>query len=199
MNINNQDILSGEILLCSKAANAIIKISDYDLKSLPYNQLISIIGFKDKEAIGGMLHLTNYRLIFKSHIFNRVKGKFSIFLPTIKNLHDTSQFITKKIQVITQIEVYEFVVWDVPALIQSISYATSSLTDKQKMNIKGFIINESDKIGEGLQFSKVMEKIALNITDIIGPVSEIAQEPLSLSSILNILELWTILEKKRDE
>ncbi|MHC5825823.1 MAG: GRAM domain-containing protein, partial [Nostoc sp.] len=163
------------------------------------NQLISIIGFKDKEAIGGMLHLTNYRLIFKSHIFNRVKGKFSIFLPTIKNIHDTSQFLTKKIEVITQIQVYEFVVWDVPALIQYINFAISSLTDKQKMNIKGFIINESDKIGDGLQFSKVMDKIALNITDIVGPVSEIAQEPLSLSSILNIIELWTMLEKKGDE
>ncbi|MEH2070798.1 MAG: hypothetical protein V7K47_21995 [Nostoc sp.] len=138
-------------------------------------------------------------MIFQSHIFNRVKGKFSIFLPTIKNLHDTSQFLTKKIEVITQIQVYEFVVWHVLALIQSINFATSSLTDKQKMNIKGFIINESDKIREGLQFSKVMDKIALNIIDIVGPVSEITQEPLSLSSILNILELWTILEKKRDE
>lgn len=199
MNINNQDILNGEILLCSKAANAIIKISDYDLKSLPYNQLISITGFKGKEAIGGILHLTNYRLIFKSHIFNRVKGKFSIFLPTIKNLHDRSQFLTKKIEVITQIQIYEFVVWDIPALIQSINFAKSSLTDKQKINIKEFIINESDKIGDGLQFSKVMDKIALNITDIVSPVSEIAQEPLSLSSILNILELWTILEKEGDE
>ncbi|BAY67169.1 hypothetical protein NIES22_73320 (plasmid) [Calothrix brevissima NIES-22] len=199
MNIDHQDLLNDETLLLSKAANAVIKINTHELKHLPYDQLMSLVDFKNKEAIGGMLYLTNYRLLFKSHTFNRVTGKFSIFLPTVQSVRDTSQLLTKKIEVATQTQTLEFVVWGIPSLIQAIKSAADALTEQQKANIKKCMMTDYAKIGDGLNSSKIMNKIALNMIDVINPLIEIIQDPINLSSVLNLLELWEILGKEEDK
>ncbi|MFB8790079.1 MAG: hypothetical protein U7123_14775 [Potamolinea sp.] len=198
MDINQQDLLNGESLLLSKAANAVIRISDYGLKRLPYDQLMSVVGFKGQEAIGGKLHVTNYRLVFKSHPLNRVTGKFSIFIPTIHSVRDASLMLTKKIEITTQTETLEFVVWGIPSLLQVINSSASALTDEQKTNIRQYAMTNYEKIGDGLTLSKVMNKIGLN-PNMVNQVLEIAQDPISLSSVLNLLELLEMFAKEEDE
>jgi hypothetical protein len=55
-----------------------------------------------------------------------------------------------------------------------------------------------EKIGDGLTLSKIMNKIGLN-PELLNQVLEIAQDPISLSSILNLFELLEIFSKEEDE
>jgi len=89
MDLENLDLLPDEDILISKAANAC---------------------FSKIEYIGGKLYLTNYRLIFKSHKFNRLRGKFSIFLSTIEGMRDDSFLCIKKLSVVTKLKKFEFIV-----------------------------------------------------------------------------------------
>ena len=100
------DLLPGETLVLSKPANLFVKPSEYGLASF-FSGLKGVI---DIEAIGGQVHLTNYRLVFKSHEINRLKGKVSIFLPTIKSLQDLSGLMVKKVSIATELTEYEFVI-----------------------------------------------------------------------------------------
>ena len=97
------------------------------------------IGNKDYAYHKYKLYLTNYRLIFKSHAMNRVTGKFSIFLPTIKSVSDTSQFFTKRIKVATYTQDFEFILWGIPPFIQAINSALSFLTEQQKIELKQYV------------------------------------------------------------
>lgn len=195
MDIDRRIFLDGEKLLLSKASNAVVKISDYGLNRLQYDQMMSVMGFNGKEAIGGKLHLTNYRLIFKSHPLNRVTGKFSIFFPTIISVLDTSQFLTKKIEVATHTQNFEFILWGIPSFIQAINSASNGLTETQKTDIKNYVKKDYEKVGDGLKISKVMDKIALKMPDTVNQVLEIAQDPISLTGILNVLELLEMIMK----
>jgi hypothetical protein len=96
MDIRSEDLLPVEKLVLSKFANAIIKIEEHGLSQFFVDDLLGLVGMQGKEAIGGKLHLTNYRLVFKAHFLNRVSGKFSIALPTIQSIKDTSRFRTKR-------------------------------------------------------------------------------------------------------
>lgn len=109
--VDQSELLRGEKFILSRNANVIIKRSDYNLgEIIPGTDfLLGVFGKKGMEGIGGRLHLTNYRLIFKSHSINRVTGKFSIFLSAIKDVKDTSVFLSKKIAVSTQTQIFEFV------------------------------------------------------------------------------------------
>jgi hypothetical protein len=188
MNIEQVELLSGETLLLSKAANAIIHLNNYGLERLQYDQLMALAGFEGKEAIGGKLHLTSYRLIFKSHFANRIKGTFSIFLPTIEELQDSSGFITKKLTIRTQTQNLEFVVWGVPALITAIQSSAVKLTPEQKKQLRVFVRSNPDKFVEGLAVSPAIDRLVRNAPDVAEKILEIAQDPISISGILNIIE-----------
>jgi hypothetical protein len=207
MDIQQSDLFDGERVLLSKAANSIIKINDYGLKRLPFDQLMPLVGFQGKEAIGGKLHLTNYRIIFKSHSINRLRGKsinrlrgkFSVFLPTIQDIRDTSQFISKKMAVITQTQTFEFVIWGIPALMKEINSAVQLLTPEQNDLIKSIAIADYKKLGEGLELSELLDKIVRNGPDVADKILGIAQNPISLAGALNLLELLRLAtEEKAD-
>ncbi|MEL6988661.1 MAG: hypothetical protein AAGK97_12630, partial [Bacteroidota bacterium] len=100
----------------------------FGLKKFPYDQLLWTVGMKNKEAIGSRIYLTNYRIIFKSHQFNRLKGRLSIFLPTINELRDSSFFITKKLSVGTTSSTIEFILEDVPHFIKTVKQQKVALT-----------------------------------------------------------------------
>lgn len=199
MDIKQTDLFEGERVLLSKGANAVIKINDYGLKRLPFDQLMPLVGFKGKEAIGGKLHVTNYRLIFKSHSINRLKGTFSIFLSTIQDVRDTSQFIAKKMAVATQTQTFEFVIWGIPALMTEINNARDRLTDEQKDSIKSIAIADHVKVGEGLELFEIIDKIVRNGPGIPETLLGMAQNPISLASALNMLELLKLTTEKKAE
>ncbi len=197
MEITKDDLFIGEKVLISKNANSVIKLNDFGLKGLSNSieKAMTIIGFAGKEAIGGQLHLTNYRLIFKSHPANRVKGKFSIFLNTIKSVKDTSILISKKIEVLTISQKYEFVIWGVPNFINELESAKQTL-DKDKLKyITEMITKDYKKIGQGFEHFKELD-ILLRA---MPKITEVIQDPLSLSSIVNVYEIFEIIKKDRVE
>ncbi|OOG91730.1 hypothetical protein [Bacillus pseudomycoides] len=87
MQLEQQDLFKGERVVMERKANAIIDFKDFGMKKIKYSP------FRKHEAIGGKLYVTNYRLIFKSHPINRVRGMYSILLPTIQFVKDDSVLV----------------------------------------------------------------------------------------------------------
>jgi hypothetical protein len=192
MNITQDDLLADESLLESKAANAVIKIDEHGLSRFAFDQLMWTVGMKGKEAIGGRLHLTNYRLVFKSHMLNRVCGKFSIFLPTIRELRDASKFVVKKLEVGTENQRFEFVVWGIPAFINQIQRAQDAITPDQLHDLRTAAAQDFKKCGEGLKVFAALEAVNIGLLTArtILDVVKLASNPLEAASILNLLELF---------
>ncbi len=117
------DLLPGETLLHSTACNLLVKPQDFGLRNFALGDLLFLAGMKDKEAIGGMLHVTDLRLLFKSHRFNRLHGAISIFLPSIAKVEDTSRWPWQAIRVTTQLAQVGLVTRGVPALLRCIERA----------------------------------------------------------------------------
>lgn len=117
-----------QLILC-KNANFLIKRSDYNLDQLTRGAdiLLRPFGMQGTEAIGGKLYLTNYRILFASHAFNRVTGIFSIYLSTLTDVRNTSILFVQKLTVSTSTQSFEFVVWNVPYLIAAILSVRGSL------------------------------------------------------------------------
>lgn len=138
------DLLPTEDVIIAKPANYIIRLKDYRLSTIWLRALMPLIGVGGKEAIGGTLYLTNYRLIFDAHALNRVKGTFSIFLPTIRQHQNASGLIIRKIRVATGRQSFEFVVWGVPALLVAIRQAQSVLDDSQQQNLRQLVVANLD-------------------------------------------------------
>lgn len=127
--VNQNALLEGELLILYKNANFLIKRSDYNLDQLTRGAdvLLRPFGMQGTEAIGGKLYLTNYRLLFTSHAFNRVTGTFSIYLSTITDVKNTSILLARKFMVSTTAQSFEFVTWNIPHLISVILSARDNL------------------------------------------------------------------------
>ena len=151
MKLETSDLLPGESSILSIASNAVVKLSDHGLSQFAFDQYMWAVGMKNKESIGGNLHLTSYRLLFKSHGINRLTGKFSIFLPTIKAIKDTSFFITKKVTISTQLTNFDFVVWGIPAFIKATQEAMSQLKPEELEKLQRIALEQYEKCSEGLK------------------------------------------------
>ena len=127
--IDQSALVEDEQLILHKNANFLIKRSDYSLDQLTRGAdiLLRPLGMQGMEAIGGKLYLTNYRLIFTSHAFNRVTGTFSIYLSTITDVKNTSVLFARKFTVSTSNQSFEFIAWNIPYLIIVILAARESL------------------------------------------------------------------------
>lgn len=144
MELTNHDLLPDEHILFSKRANAVVK-----------RGIGGIMG----EAIGGELYLTNYRLIFKSHIFNRLRGKFSIFLPTITEMRDSSSILAKKVTIVTKIIEFEFVIWKIHIFIKSVESAKTELKEDDILKIRQYAAQYYERCDEGLEIFGGLEVI----------------------------------------
>ncbi len=114
---------------------------------------MGLVGMRGKEAIGGRLHLTNYRLVFRSHRFNRVRGTFSVFLPCVEELRDTSFAVTRQVTVSTALQDLTFVVWGVPELIDTIDECRAEFEDNDAYiaDLAALVTAEPWKTGHGLR------------------------------------------------
>ena len=192
MEITQADLLSDEKITLSKNANVVIKLTDYGLSKFAFDKYMWAVGMKGKESIGGMIHLTNYRLIFKSHNINRLKGKFSIFLHTINTIRDTSFLITKKVSVGTKLSEFSFVIWGIPAFIKEVESARNKLTENDLMRLQNEILTNYEKCGEGLVIFGGLEK--LNKIFLAGgkaqQLFELATNPLEAMGAMALEELF---------
>ena len=190
MELEAVELLDGEQIVLSKAANAVIKLSDYGLQHLPYDQLTNLIGFKGKEAIGGKLHLTTFRLVFKSHPVNRVQGKFSVFLPAITGFRNTSpNFMMKRLEVRTELQVFEFVVWGVDDFIRAATDRQHALTRQQKAALRKAVLAKPAQFISDTRVSQTVNNLAMRLPEIAKKAAEIASNPLDLSAAINVLEI----------
>ncbi|KAF2277931.1 uncharacterized protein EI97DRAFT_278736 [Westerdykella ornata] len=194
MDVRSEDLLPGEKVLITKSANALVKITEYGLSRFFADDLLRLMGMKKIEGIGGKLYLTNYRLLFKSHAFNRLTGKFSVALPTIKSVKDTSRFVMKRIDVVTDTETFQFVVWGIPELISAIDRARAALTDVEIEQLRTSAAENYRRFGDGLKVANAIETMnrALLVARKSGTLAKIAagaSNPFELSGIMNLLEL----------
>lgn len=127
MGIDQTALLPGEAVLLTKKANAVLTPADYGMDPIANGRWMKAVGMSGKEAIGGHLHVTNYRLLFRAHALNRFHGTFSIFLPTIREVLNTSSGVTRRIEIVTGKQRCTYVVWGVPAVIAAIERARSAL------------------------------------------------------------------------
>jgi hypothetical protein len=160
------DLLPGEQVLESKAANAVVKLSEFGLSRFAFDKYMWVAGMKEKEAIGGHLTLTSYRLVFQAHALNRLRGRYSIFLPAIVSVRDASFLWTRKIAVATQLTEFQFVLWGIPRFLQRLEEARSRLTPEAVRYLQGIAVEHYERWGEGLQAFGGAEK--LNRTVLAG-------------------------------
>ena len=192
MNISDGELMVNEQLLLSKAANAVIRLSEYGLSEFAASDLMWTVGMKGKEAIGGKLHVTNYRVIFKSHSFNRARGQFSIFLPTIRDIRDSSFFVSRKVTIGTKLAAFEFVVWGVRAVIEQVEAARNALDPQtieliQQAALKYAQQEENDlKVFRGLENLNRLLLESKKAFDVV----DAAQNPLEAARMLALDELF---------
>ncbi|WP_415949400.1 hypothetical protein [Streptomyces sp. KLOTTS4A1] len=150
MALSSNDLLPGEAVEFAKKANSVVKVAEAGLTRFSRDQLTWMVRMQGSEAIGGQLHVTNYRLVFCSHFANRVIGRFSIFLPVISGVRDTSWGIKRQIEVSTGTHRFTFVVWGIPALMAAIEGLRRHWHPEQAAWLAETATAEYAKLGEGL-------------------------------------------------
>lgn len=110
------DLLPGERLIDSRLANLVVDPRSFGLRPFALGDLMFLAGMKDREVIGGALHLTNLRLLFKAHRFNRLRGAVSLFLPSLQSTEARSRWPFRRLRVSTRLADVEFVLRDVAGL-----------------------------------------------------------------------------------
>jgi hypothetical protein len=153
------DLLPGEQVLESKASNAVVTLSDHGLSRFAFDKYMWVAGMKEKEAIGGHLFLTSYRLVFQAHALNRLRGRYSIFLPAILSLRDASFLWTRKIAVATRSTEFQFVLWGIARFLRRVEEARSRLTPDAVRYLQGVAVEHFDRWGEGLQVVAGAEQV----------------------------------------
>jgi hypothetical protein len=181
------ELLPGERRILAKAANAVIRLDEYQLSRLPNDQLMGMIGFAGQEAVGGKVHLTNFRILFESHRVNRVTGAFSVFLPTIREMNDRSRLLVKRLEVVTRLQRFDFVMWGVPAFVEAVRTQSAALTASERGQL-GEMATQTDARFGGLERNPTFLKDAAGFA---FALVKVAQDPLELSNLLNVAELLT--------
>lgn len=152
-------LLEGETVLHRDPANWIIRPKDFKMKNIAFDSLMWVVGMKDKEGVGGVLYVTNYRLIFQSHQINRIRGTVSIFFPTISAIDDGSTFLSKKIFVQTQTVRTEFVVSDFDKVVFNFNRAKNALTKGELVKLQLKIKAHPEKCGNQLNTWKTLNRL----------------------------------------
>ena len=134
------ELIPNEVVLHRKGSNFIVKLDEVDLPRFCADQLMWTIGMAGKEAIGGHLYITNYRLLFIAHKFNRLTGQFSIPLFRINDAYKKTKFPMFKLLVETDMANFEFVIWNANKAVEIIrsnqTNAPENLEEILKENLR---------------------------------------------------------------
>jgi hypothetical protein len=200
MGLREEDLLPGEEVVLGKSANAMIRVSEFGLSRFAFDRVMVAMGLGDAEAIGGRLYVTDCRVVFKSHAANRARGAFSIFLPTVRDLHDTSAGIKRQLEVSSATQRFTFVIWGIPKVIAAIEDARARLDPAAVSRLAELATAHSAQLGEGLQTAAGLETVNRLLTGFTHPDTgaapaepgALAQAGLSgagMSTALNLAEL----------
>ena len=164
MALGEQDLLADEAVRTSKGANAVISVDEAGLSRFAFDHLMGTVGMAGHEAIGGRLHLTNYRLVFNAHAANRLRGRISILLPTIQDVRNTSRGVKRQIEVVTGTQRFTFVLWGVPAFIAAVDSARGLLGDDDVRQLTAAATAQSSKLGLGLKVARGIETLNARVS-----------------------------------
>jgi hypothetical protein len=167
--ITEDDLFPGEQILWFEPASLVVRPEDFGLKDFAFNQFLWVVGMKKKEVIGGRIYLTNFRIIFKSHRINRLKGMISVFLPAIIDYKNTSFFITQKITIKTFVSKIDFVAGGVDKLVALIKKQKNQLNDSDIQDLNKLVSAFPSKCSQGLIASNTINII--NNTFLFGQQS----------------------------
>jgi hypothetical protein len=140
------DLFSGERLLRSFGANALLPLypgkgAGAD-KDKPY-----VLGASAPRTVLGMLHLTNYRLVFKA--LDRNDGSFSVFLPAIAEAKNMSFFFVRKFRItMTDGTSIDFIRWRVAPFLAALNPARRAAADLDWHSIGQEIQHQAYKTGD---------------------------------------------------
>jgi hypothetical protein len=199
MGLDKTDLLPDETVLLSKKANAIIKPDEHGLSRFAFDHLTGAVGMAGMEAIGGNLHLTSYRLLFKAHAVNRLRGTFSIFLPTIQQVRNASSGIARKVEVVTGTQRCTYVVWGVPSVIAAVDRARIALDPAAVARLAELAVEHPQALGEGLEVAGGIEAVNRMLTPVTHPFSAAQLDglaPLGKSTALNLTELLSLRQDR---
>jgi hypothetical protein len=151
-------LFPGEHVVLQKNANAVIDVRESGLTQFAFDDLLWLIGMDGKEAIGGRCFLTNYRLVFKSHALNRLRGSYSVFLPAVLDVRNTSFAVTRKVTVTTALQEATLVLWGVPGFMAAVREQCSALGPRQVDDLVRLVLAEPWKAGDGLKAAARLER-----------------------------------------
>ena len=172
----------GERLLSKHKANAIITPSDYGLGRVPHGQLLHLVGMAGKEGLGGHLHVTSVRLVFKAHALNRLRGELSTPLTNVKQVEPYRNGLSIGAYVDTSAGKQQYVTWSRGALVASVNQAKAAF-GAEEARILANAASEASVRLDNLQRSGAMTALnaAVALFDMAGSVED-----------LNPLELMTL-------
>ena len=189
MAFSDSDLLPGEHHVRTKFANMVFAIKESGLSRFAFDDYMGLVGMDGKEAIGGKIHLTNYRIIFKSHFFNRVRGKHSIFLPNVVSVSDTFN----KLIVETTVQRFEFVMWFKQVFIDAVNREKARIDSDEIERLKRAVVAHPESVGYSLQKWATLEIInqicldARNAQSVLEKVSGADK-----NAFVEILELFRL-------
>ena len=200
MALSTADLLPTEAVLLSKNANVVIRPDEYGLSQFAFDGLMDAVGMYGREAIGGRVHLTNYRLVFKSHAVNRARGAFSLFLPTIREVRNTSSGVKRQIDVATTTQAFTFIMWGVPSVIAAIESAKAALDPTAVKRLTDLALAHRARLGDGLEVAQGLEDANRALTVLTHRAAAVRLDrairqglsPGSLTAALNLSELLRI-------
>ncbi len=167
----------------------VFAIKESGLSRFAFDDYMGLVGMDGKEAIGGKIHLTNYRIIFKSHFFNRVRGKHSIFLPNVVSVSDTFN----KLIVETTVQRFEFVMWFKQVFIDAVNREKARIDSDEIERLKRAVVAHPESVGYSLQKWATLEIInqicldARNAQSVLEKVSGADK-----NAFVEILELFRL-------
>ncbi|PKW05503.1 hypothetical protein SAMN05428944_7472 [Streptomyces sp. 1222.5] len=154
-----EDLFPGEHIVLQKNANAVIDVRESGLSRFAFDDLMWLVGMDGKEAIGGRAFLTNYRLVFKAHSVNRMRGSFSVFLPSVLDVRNSSVAVTRKATLTTALQELTLVLWGVPRFIDAVRTACTTLGAEQVRQLIPLVLAEPWKAGDGLKTAVRLEQL----------------------------------------
>jgi hypothetical protein len=150
MNLTEKDLLPTEVLLAPKLANLWVKAADHGVCRFPIGNFLG-----DNEAIAGKAFLTNYRILFKSHNFNRLIGTCSLFLPNIRRIRKGVIGITVE----TIAQEYSFVMWFNGYFVDKALERVQGFGREDRERLRQLVCDHPDRIGERFQEGKLQEML----------------------------------------
>lgn len=157
-------LLPGERVCNSWLANLVIDPNDYGLNHLSVGKHFWILGMKKKESIGGRLHLTNRRILFRAHRFNRVVGHTSVFLPTLRQIKDHSYGLVRQVRISTSYTSLDFVVTSPRELAETIGISTSPLTQTDAVRLRADVVAFPERCTGGMRPRTIAAQINRLVT-----------------------------------